>query len=194
MSIKPSNIFIALGCISLFIAIAVSGVGVITKSKDILPQNELVELKSKFESSYITGVEAEAIVTLVEGEKDKVMVSLVDDGSKFWLLDKNQLADEKEDFEKIFIVLDESKSNILKGEKYELDGVFYNVGSDFENTDNLKEVSYNEYKELEDKYLNNYNNSIQVVLLKYQVGFCTVLGLFMFCLAKVTKGSQNKAK
>lgn len=193
MTIKSRKAFQILGVISLLIAL-LSGVGVISKSNNVLSQHELIEIESKYTTSYIKGVEAEAIVTLVEGNKSKVMVSLVDDGSKFWLINKNQLANEKEDFEKIFIVLDESKSNILKGEKYELNGVFYNVGINFENTDNLKDVSYNEYKELEDKYLNNYNNSIQVVLLKYQVGFCTILGLFMFCLAKVYGGSQNKLK
>lgn len=193
MTIKSRKAFQILGVISLLIAL-LSGVGVISKSNNVLSQHELIEIESKYTTSYIKGVEAEAIVTLVEGNKSKVMVSLVDDGSKFWLINKNQLANEKEDFEKIFIVLDESKSNILKGEKYELNGVFYNVGIDFENTDNLTDVSYNEYKELEDKYLNNYNNSIQVVLLKYQVGFCTILGLFMFCLAKVSGGSQNKLK
>lgn len=193
MTIKSRKVFQILGVISLLIAL-LSGVGVISKSNNVLSQHELIEIESKYTTSYIKGVEAEAIVTLVEGNKSKVMVSLVDDGSKFWLINKNQLANEKEDFEKIFIVLDESKSNILKGEKYELNGVFYNVGIDFENTDNLTDVSYNEYKELEDKYLNNYNNSIQVVLLKYQVGFCTILGLFMFCLAKVSGGSQNKLK
>lgn len=153
-----------------FILGLLSGLYLLHLSRTTLSSLKIKDVADTLKTAYIQGVEVEALVTHIEGNKTKYLVTLKDDATKFWVVAREDFGTAKEDMSTVFLVLDENRENILKGETFLLDNIFYNAPEDL-NKDSLHELSYKEYKQLENTYISNYANSKKLHVCKTLIYF-----------------------
>lgn len=167
-----------LGVTLLTIGVCATGFSFTFKADNDKTMDALNTIKTH----YINAVEVEAQVTTIPDKKNELVLSLVEDGSKFWIVDKNEFENKKEDFEKVTIIVDDKMENVLRGEQYCLDGEFYNLIDNTINTDELTELDYTTYKELEHVYTSNVGDTSFYTIMRMNGITSIALGVILYAI------------
>lgn len=176
---------LCIGCVGVLTGVVLLVLSLYCSSTSSNNSSNVDALKS-LKNAYISAVEAEVQITTIPEKRNSLIVSLIDDGTKFWVVDKKEFSTEKEDFAKTYIVLDKDMTNIIRGEQYKLDGKYYNLIDKTVNTDNLTELSYNDYKTLENEYTSSYKDVQKAYHFKMQGAICLSLGVFLLVIKPVS--------